>query len=528
MLIFFIKPHLKFNASVALLALLLTGCGGGGGGNGGRGSSVGTVEPVWQEGQFEPASEFANRCENPRLSGDFPDREGSLLTEKFWLRSWVHETYLWFDEIDDVDPEPLSMEVYFNERLRTDRLTPVGNELDPLRFRFMMDTEEFEALSESGTSLGYGVRWLIQPRTPPRSIRVAFVEPDSPADEAGLSRGDHLERVDGETVESGEAQVLNNALSPQEEGESHDFEWRDRDSGELESASMAAQLVSEDPVPVVKTLDTAQGQVGYLLFKDHSAVSEEALRDAVAELSQPGVIDLVLDLRYNGGGFLNIANHLAFMIAGPAQTDEKIFEQTEFNEKHPDTNPVTGQPIEPMPFLSETTGRFVLPEGEPLPSLNLSRLFVLTGDNTCSASEAIINGLNGIDVEVIQIGNTTCGKPFGFFPEDNCGTTYAFTQFRGVNDKGFGDYPDGFSPIAPDQEPVTQAQLPGCRVADDLSRDLGDPREARLAAAMTFYREGVCPESAEASAQSLEPAQTPPDGYMPRPAFYRNRALETN
>jgi len=504
------------------LALLLAGCGGGGG------NSVGTAEPLFEQGQFEPASEFINRCENPRLSGDFPDQPGSLLTEKFWLRSWVHETYLWFDEITDVDPEPIPLDTYFFEWLRTDRLTPAGNELDRRSFRFMLPTEEYQALAESGTSLGYGVRWLVQRRDPPRSIRVAFVESGSAAEQAGLRRGDHLERVDGIDVESGDSQIINRALSPPEEGESHDFEWRDRDSGLLESARLTAALVSEEPVPLVKTLDTAQGQVGYVLFQDHSAVSERALRDAVVALNQTGVIDLVLDLRYNGGGFLNIANHLAFMIAGPVQTADKVFEETEFNAKHPNTNPVTGQALRPTPFLSEATGRFSLPEGEPLPSLELSRLFVLTGGNTCSASEAIINGLAGIDLEVIQIGNNTCGKPFGFFPQDNCGTTYAFAQFRGVNDKGFGDYPDGFMPIAPEQEPLTQAQLPGCRVEDDLSRDLGDPQEARLAAAMTFYQTGACPQASGVGVQRLAPAQVPADGHMPRPAFYRNRILEAN
>ncbi len=71
-------------------------------------------------------------------------------------------------------------------------------------------------------------------------------------------------------------------------------------------------------------------------------------------------------------------------------------------------------------------------------------MFVLTGPNTCSASESIINALQGVDVEVIQIGSTTCGKPYGFYPQDNCGTTYFSVEFKGVNAKGFGDYPTVF------------------------------------------------------------------------------------
>ena len=58
---------------------------------------------------------------------------------------------------------------------------------------------------------------------------------------------------------------------------------------------------------------------------------------------------------------------------------------------------------------------------------------VLTGPDTCSASESVINGLRGVDVEVNLIGGPTCGKPYGFYPQDNCGTTYFAIQFQGVN-----------------------------------------------------------------------------------------------
>ena len=81
-----------------------------------------------------------------------------------------------------------------------------------------------------------------------------------------------------------------------------------------------------------------------------------------------------------------------------------------------------------------------------MPTLNLATVYVLTGAGTCSASEAIINGLRGVGVQVIEVGSTTCGKPYGFYPQDNCGTTYFSIEYKGVNDMGFGDYTDGFSP----------------------------------------------------------------------------------
>jgi hypothetical protein len=266
------------------------------------------------------------------------------------------------------------------------------------------------------------------------------------------------------------------------------------------------------------------GLVGYLLFNDHIATAEEGLVDAVEELAAAGIDELVLDIRYNGGGFLAIASELAYMIAGDAPTAGRTFEEIEFNDKHPSTDPVTGQPLTPMPFFN-TTRNFSLPSGQPLPTLNLSRVVVLTGPNTCSASEAIMNSLEGVDVEVIQIGGTTCGKPYGFYPTDNCGTTYFTIQFRGVNDKGFGDYTDGFSP----EDATTPATpLPGCAVLDDFEHALGDPLEQRFQAALTYLEDQSCP-TASASARSDRSKIAPPlsatDGIMPRTPWRENRIL---
>lgn len=102
-----------------------------------------------------------------------------------------------------------------------------------------------------------------------------------------------------------------------------------------------------------------------------------------------------------------------------------------------------------------------------------------------------MNGLRGIDVEVIQIGDKTCGKPYGFYPQDNCGTTYFSIQFSGINSKGFGDYADGFKPS---KTPVFAADVKGCPVADDFSRALGDPEEHMLRTALHHINSATCLE----------------------------------
>src|SRR5215467_8086276 len=152
-------------------------------------------------------------------------------------------------------------------------------------------------------------------------------------------------------------------------------------------------------------------------------------------------------------------------------------------------------PIAPTPFHTTTQGFTPgLAAGQPLPTLNLTRVFVLTTSATCSASEAVMNGLAGVGVQVIQIGSTTCGKPYGFYPQDNCGTTYFSIEFQGVNAKNFGDYPDGFSPG--NSTGTVGVVIPGCSVADDFTHMLGDPAEARYAAALSYSVNQTCPTPA--------------------------------
>jgi hypothetical protein len=265
-----------------------------------------------------------------------------------------------------------------------------------------------------------------------------------------------------------------------------------------------------------------------MLFNDHIATAELDLINAVDQFSAAGITDLILDIRYNGGGFLDIANELGFMIAGAATATGRTFDELLFNSKHQTFNPVTGELLAPSLFRSTAVGFDLALPGLPLPSLNLSRVFVLTGPGTCSASEAIINGLRGIDIEVIQIGSTTCGKPYGFFPVDNCGTTWFSIQFKGANAKGFGDYTDGFTPLNTVQTEGTV--IPGCSVADDFTHKLGDPEEARFAAALSYRIDGSCPfpsglGSSRASVADSLPDLSAVDGHVPKPIWLKNRMM---
>jgi len=479
---------------VASSALVLTACGG----SGGSSTPVAVVnpptssEPTWTSGVFQAESNFKDRCASPRAGTN--DQSGSVLFENHWLRSWSNDKYLWYDEITDIDPATYNNTEDYFETLKTEATTASGNPRD--QFHFLRNTAEYQELVNSGSSAGYGMDLALISRTVPRDIRIAYTEANTPATmtPANLARGAELLEIDGVDVINGGSQsdvdTLNAALSPSDAGETHTFTVRDVD-GTIRTFEMVSEDVVIQPVNIETVLNIGTDRVGYLHYTTFGTESaESAVVNAMQGFANQGIDDLVLDLRYNGGGFLDIAAELGFMIAGTARTNGKDFDNLVFNDKHPTINPVTGARLSPTPFHSNGQDFSVSPS-QSLPELNLDRVFVLSTDNTCSASEAVINGLRGVDVEVILIGTSTCGKPYGFYPTDNCGTTYFTIQFRGENDKGFGDYADGFSPLDA-TGPVGEA-IPGCEIADDFSKQLGDETEAQLAAALSYRETGSCP-----------------------------------
>ena len=130
----------------------------------------------------------------------------------------------------------------------------------------------------------------------------------------------------------------------------------------------------------------------------------------------------------------------------------------------------------------------------------------------------------GVDVQVIQVGSTTCGKPYGFYPADNCGTTYFSIEFRGVNAKGFGDYTDGFSPA--NTTPAVGTAVAGCSVMDDFTHALGDPVETRLSVALAYRMSQACSVPPSGFARSkLERAASGADVLVIRSPWHEMRIL---
>jgi carboxyl-terminal processing protease len=476
-------PNHRYSVSAAAYQEMLTrGWNGEGVVFCARAATAETARPA-----LAASSSFRNVCALPRSGIDpqtgaaYTDRTGSDSDEKKWLRSWIDETYLWYREVPvslnaDLFATPID---YFNA-LKTPALTLSGTAKD--KFHFTRNTVAYNTVSSGSASIGYGVAWRSYSTAPPRKWVAMIVTENTPAANAGLKRGDSIVAIDRTDFVSGAPEPLQLGLFPTVTGESHVFTVQSAGASTTRDITLTAAAVTPLPVQNVKSFVTKSGsKLGYMLFTGFNETSEFYLASAVSFLAAQNVSELILDMRYNSGGLLDIAAELAFMIAGPTRTAGKTFERRAYSEKNPFNQTASDNN---KPFFSTTRGFSVVP-GTPLPTLNLGRVYVLTSKDTCSASESVINGLRGVGVEVVLVGDTTCGKPYGFVATDNCGTTHFSIQFVGVNNLGFGDYTDGF-PAA-------------CRADDDLTKPLGDPAEGHFLTAATLLLTGVCAPFSAAS-----------------------------
>jgi C-terminal processing protease CtpA/Prc len=379
-----------------------------------------------------------------------------LVSQKTWVRAHLDDVYLWYNEIIDVPPANYATApAYFDALLVKSRD----------RFSFSMPLAATTNLLQEGLETGYGVKWGWAASG---RLFAYYVDPNSPA-AAAITRGTELTAINGQSVASMTTDSLSSALFPAQPGAGANLTFRPPGTSSSQSSGLTSASYYTTTVEPPKIISLASGgKAGYLLFNEHLRPSEQELVDALTYFKQQGITELVLDLRYNTGGYLFIAEELASMIAG-SPVQGQVFEKLLFNDKHPEK---TNDPRNTMRFSSLDS------TNTQLPLLGLTRLFVLTGSNTCSASEAIINGLLPY-IPVVRIGWTTCGKPYGS-AQNNCGQqAYFALQFEGVNANGSDDYKSGFTPT--------------CQVTDDLNYPLGDIREARLDAALYYMSHGFCP-----------------------------------
>lgn len=390
----------------------------------------------------------------------------SVAGQQEWLSAYMNDWYFWYS----VSPNP-SPAGYADVPSYFDALLYTGNDPafpKPDVWSYAQSQISYDRFFGDGRTLGYGL--MVAGREvegqPDAPLYARYVEPASPAAAAGLARGDQILTING--VPSSTVISTNNydALSPTQSGTP--LTLTVRNTGGDRTVTLSSAIYDIVPVANTSIVTTASGRpMGYVMVTDMLTQALNPLDAAFAQFKAAGVQEVAIDLRYNGGGLVSVASSLASYPAGSA-TSGKVFASLLYNDKRRSNN-------EDFRFNNYAS------------ALGLSRVYVLTGPRTCSASEQVINGLSPfVDVELV--GDTTCGKPVGFLPQaDGCGSVYSVVNFESVNALKEGRYFDGFAPT--------------CAVAEDFSKPLGSSAEPLLAAARGLADGVACPVAADGRRQ---------------------------
>ncbi|MFV8392562.1 S41 family peptidase [Flavobacterium sp. LB2P6] len=214
------------------------------------------------------------------------------------------------------------------------------------------------------------------------------------------------------------------------------------------SVELTKTVLSENPILINEVITSGSHKIGYLMYNGFYANYDTQLNEAFASLKSQGVTDLVLDLRYNGGGSVQTATRLASMITG--QFTGQVFAKQQWNAK---INAYF-QAENPAALINSFTDKIGT---TAINSLNLTKVYILTTQSTASASELVINGLEP-HINVIQIGDVTVGKNVGSvtlydsptFGSENRNPNHRYAMqpivLKIVNSTGFGDYFNGLQP----------------------------------------------------------------------------------
>jgi C-terminal processing protease CtpA/Prc len=390
----------------------------------------------------------------------------TTLGEVTFVRDTLQAWYYWYKELPSPEPASFTSPEAYLEAVRYRTLDS--------SFSFITSKASSDAFYSESQFIGFGISTL---QTGALELRLAQVFPGGPAAEAGLDRGDYLVSLGGKAVadliRTGEIGTI---FGPEQVGYSLEFVWRKRGGAE-ERATLAKRLVTIPTVSQTAVLEDGPLRVGYVHFRNFVQPSVDALDAAFTQVRDGGATELVLDLRYNGGGLVSVAQHLAGLVAGDPLVG-KVFVQFAHNDKQ---------------ASRDTAYRF---EAKPQ-ALAVSRLVVIATRSSASASEAVVNGLRPyMDVKVV--GDRTYGKPVGQYGFDFCDKVLYPVAFLVTNARGEADYFDG---IPAD-----------CAAPDDVDHPLANPREASLAEALYVLRHGHCSgrAAAEVQARRREPVPAIP------------------
>lgn len=331
--------------------------------------------------------------------------------------------------------------------------------------------------SIGSTNYSYGMEYSVtKVNDTAYYAHVLYTVVDSPAEEAGLQRGDWVMSFNGVPLTKQNYTALLGGSAAEIVVGRYDAEQKQVVAVDDNPRHLSeARSIDDNPVYCVKVFDVNATRVGYLAYNHftpgatYSATAQgsatnydDALRQASTQLAAAGIDELVLDLRYNNGGYVSCAQLLATLLA-PASALGQPMATLEYNAH-----------FQPVEILLDTSR---IGQGT---NLDLKRLFVLTTGETASASEMVMNCLKPY-MDVVQIGTTTVGKNMGARSFDNVEQMVSITPMicKIYNALGESDYDKGFSPtntaLIVDENKFLANFFP-----------LGTPDEALLSTALSY------------------------------------------
>lgn len=376
--------------------------------------------------------------------------------QKQFVLDNLYAWYLWNDLLpasiniaDYATPEDLIREV----TLEFGPQDSNGNPID--LFSSVGSAQADSQFFGEGRFEGFGFSWRL---VGAGDARLSRVFSGSPAANGGLQRGQRILTLDGRSIADIEANEGINAVFA---NDTVVFEMLRPDNSSF-TVSLTKDVVTIDPVPQYRIIDAGNGvNVGYMELSTFISTADPVFDTVFAAFrnATPPVNDVIIDLRYNGGGLVSTAELLGDYFGGDV-AENLVFSSTEFNADRAAANNSTE--------LFARLGN----------SLSLSRLVVIATRGTASASELVTNGMDP-HVEVTIVGDRTFGKPVGQIGLQFCEKIMRPTSFRIANADGFGEYFDG---------------LPAdCAAADDLNVAVGADNDPNMVAAMSYLNTGACP-----------------------------------
>ena len=413
---------------VCFLTAALTACGGSGGGSGVGDGSARNAEAVAPG--LGATSGVADDC--------------SVAGINRWVDEKMRDTYIYYDQVP-----VLNLDDYTDPALLVRDLR-----VSPDIYSSLVDQARDEDLIVNSSVTRFGF-WLQQASDGRQHF--AAISGNSPMENAGIQRGDELLAINGVLIDEITDEQWNEFVVG-DFGEELTAVYTIASGSSLpEDFSVTKTTYTESTVPVFGTYEDTNNEVGFLQVNAFRATTADEIDVAVQSLADAGISELILDLRYNGGGFTRVARQLASQIAGQAFVGQ-VYSSRIFNDKYSDNN--VDQLIEPQAL-----------------SLNLSRLVVLATQDTASASETLINGLAPL-IDVVVIGMPTEGKPFTSVAQDYCGKR--LNAMSTITTNGVG-------------ESVLEGIQPTCTVADDFLAPADSVDDALTGAAFAYLQFGACP-----------------------------------